>query len=280
MIKILDWAKKYTSKSVVFLLGSLWLIFVLAPIYFMVLSSLRRQGTYVTANPWVPSGPLTLHQYYVVFHSGLGAYLVNSLLITAACIILSLALSLSASFRIIRGTSRFSKTSLRLIVFGLAIPIQAIIIPIYVIIDKLGLYDTLTALILVMTASAIPVSVLIMVSYVRDIPRELIDAMATDGANEWVIFRRLILPLSGPVLATVGIYNGINVWNNFLVPLVLTQSNSTAVLPLGLYKFQSQFGIDVPAVMAAVLLSATPLLILYIGMRKQFIRGLSGIAMR
>ncbi len=280
MIKILDWAKKYTSKSVVFLLGSLWLIFVLAPIYFMVLSSLRRQGTYVTANPWVPSGPLTLHQYYVVFHSGLGAYLVNSLLITAACIILSLALSLSASFRIIRGTSRFSKTSLRLIVFGLAIPIQAIIIPIYVIIDKLGLYDTLTALILVMTASAIPVSVLIMVSYVRDIPRELIDAMATDGANEWVIFRRLILPLSGPVLATVGIYNGINVWNNFLVPLVLTQSNSTAVLPLGLYKFQSQFGIDVPAVMAAVLLSAIPLLILYIGMRKQFIRGLSGIAMR
>jgi ABC-type glycerol-3-phosphate transport system permease component len=280
MIKILDWAKKYTSKSVVFLLGSLWLIFVLAPIYFMVLSSLRRQGTYVTANPWVPSGPLTLHQYYVVFHSGLGTYLVNSLLITAACIILSLALSLSASFRIIRGTSRFSKTSLRLIVFGLAIPIQAIIIPIYVIIDKLGLYDTLTALILVMTASAIPVSVLIMVSYVRDIPRELIDAMATDGANEWVIFRRLILPLSGPVLATVGIYNGINVWNNFLVPLVLTQSNSTAVLPLGLYKFQSQFGIDVPAVMAAVLLSAIPLLILYIGMRKQFIRGLSGIAMR
>ena len=177
MKSILHLLKKRTIASITFLLGSAWLVIVLAPIYFMVLSSLRRQGTYVTANPWVPSGPLTIHQYYVVFHSGLGTYLVNSLIITFSCMVLSLLLSLGASFRIIRGTSRFSKLSLRLIVFGLAIPIQAIIIPIYVIIDKVGLYDTLTALILVMTASAIPVSVLIMVSYVRDIPRELIDAI-------------------------------------------------------------------------------------------------------
>jgi len=263
-----------------FLFSSVWLVIVLAPIYFMILSSLRRQGTYVTANPWVPTGPLSLHQYSVVFHSGLGTYFVNSIIVTFACVILTLLLSLAAAFRMMRGTSRFSGLSLRLIAFGIAVPIQAIVIPLYIIIDKIGLYDTLTALILVMSASAIPVSVLIMISYVRDIPRELLDAMAADGANEWRIFFSLIVPLARPVLATVGIYDGINVWNNFLLPLILTQSNHTAVLPLGLYKFQSQFGIDVPAVMAAVLLSAIPLLVLYVLMRKQFINGLSGIAMR
>ncbi|MCL5047845.1 MAG: carbohydrate ABC transporter permease [Firmicutes bacterium] len=280
MSNFLMWCKKRIIALPTFLLANIWLVIVLAPIYFMVLSSLRRQGTYVTANPWVPSGPLSLHQYSVVFHAGLGSYLLNSVIVTAACVVLTLLLSLVAAFRMMRGTSRFSGISLRLIAFGIAVPIQAIVIPLYIIIDKIGLYDTLTALILVMSASAIPVSVLIMISYVRDIPRELLDAMAADGAGEWRIFFSLIVPLSRPVLATVGIYDGINVWNNFLLPLILTQSNSTAVLPLGLYKFQSQFGIDVPAVMAAVLLSAIPLLVLYISMRRQFVNGLSGIAMR
>ncbi len=265
---------------IAFLLATAWLVVVLAPIYFMVLSSLRTQGTYVTANPWVPSGPLTTSEYSDVFHAGLGTYLLNSVIVTAATIVLTVVLSLATAFRIMRGTSRVAGWSLRLIVFGLAVPIQALIVPLYLIMDKLGLYDTLTSLVLVMSAAAIPVSVLIMASFVRDIPRELIDAMAADGAREWRIFVSLIVPLSRPVLATVGIYDGINAWNNFLLPLVLTQSNSNAVLPLGLFKFQGQYGVDVPAIMAAVLLSVVPLVVLYVAMRRQFVRGLSGVGLR
>ena len=265
---------------VAFVLATVWLLVVLAPIYFMVLSSLRTQGSYVTANPWVPTGPLTLSQYSTVFNAGLGTYLLNSVIVTVTSIVLTLSLSLATAFRILRGTSRVSGWSLRVIVFGLAVPIQSLIIPLYLIIDKLGLYDTLESLVLVMSAAAIPVSVLIMASFVRDIPRELIDAMAADGASEWRIFVSLIVPLSRPVLATLGIYDGINVWNNFLVPLVLTQSNSNAVLPLGLYKFYSQYGVNVPAIMAAVLLSVLPIVVLYVALHRQFVQGLSGVAMR
>src|SRR3984957_19787735 len=121
---------------------------------------------------------------------------------------------------------------------GLAIPIQAIIVPLYLLIYKLHLYDTLFALMLTMSAAAVPVSVLVMVSFVRDIPRELIGAMLVDGGTEWTVFRRLIVPLSKPVLATLSIYDGLNVWDNFILPLVLTQSNSVAVLPLGLTKLE------------------------------------------
>jgi raffinose/stachyose/melibiose transport system permease protein len=268
------------GRLAVFLLATVWLLIVLAPIYYMVLASFRSQGSYLTAGPWLPTGGLTASEYGTVFAAGLGRYLLNSVIITAACILLTLAFSLGAAFRIVRKSSRGSGAAFRLLLIGLAIPIQAIIVPLYLLIDKLHLYDTLAALILAMSAAAVPVSVLIMVSFIRDIPRELIGAMLVDGGTEWTVFRRLIWPLARPVLATLSIYDGLNVWNNFILPLVLTQSSNVAVLPLGLTKFQGQYAIDVPAVMAAVLLSVLPLVALFVVMRKQVMRSLGAIVLR
>ena len=218
-----------------------------------------------------------------MFGAGLGRYLVNSVIITVVCMVLTLSICLGAAFRIVRRSSRAAGASFRILLLGLAIPIQAIIVPLYLLIYKLHLYDTLFALMLTMSAAAVPVSVLVMVSFVRDIPRELIGAMLVDGGTEWTVFRRLIVPLSKPVLATLSIYDGLNVWNNFILPpppLVLTQSNSVAVLPLGLTKLEGQYAINVPAVMAAVLLSVLPLVVLFIVMRKQVMRSLGSVVMR
>ena len=265
---------------VAFVLATAWLVVVIAPIYYMVLASFRNQGTYLTANPWLPQGGLTLSEYSTVFGAGLGRYLVNSVIITVVCIVLTLSFCLAAAFRIVRRTGRAAGTAFRILLLGLAIPIQAIIVPLYLLVYKLHLYDTLFALMLTMTAAAIPISVLVMVNFVRDIPRELIGAMLVDGGTEWTVFGRLIVPLSKPVLATLAIYDGLNVWNNFILPLVLTQSNSVAVLPLGLTKLEGQYAINVPAVMAAVLLSVLPLVVLFIVMRKQVMRSLGSVVMR
>ncbi|HLX50847.1 MAG TPA: carbohydrate ABC transporter permease [Streptosporangiaceae bacterium] len=268
------------GRLVAFTLATVWLVIVIAPLYYMILASFRTQGTYLTANPWIPSGGLSAGSYSTVFHAGLGRYLLNSVLLTAACIVATVTISLGAAFRIVRQSSRAVGAAFAVMLFGLAIPVQAIIVPIYVLIYKMHLYDTLFALILTLSAAAIPVSVLVMVSFVRDIPRELIGAMLTDGASEWTVFRRLIWPLSRPVLATLAIYNGLNVWNNFLLPLVLTQSGSVAVLPLGLTKLEGLYSVNVPAVMAGVLLSVLPLLILFILMRRQVMTSLGGIIAR
>jgi raffinose/stachyose/melibiose transport system permease protein len=274
-------ARRLTPGRVIaFVLATAWLVVVLAPIYYMVLASFRSQGTYLTENPWLPKGSLTLSEYSTVFGAGLGRYLLNSVIITVVCITLTVSICLGAAFRIVRQSTRAAAASFRILLLGLAIPIQAIIVPLYLIIYKLHLYDTLFALMLTMSAAAIPVSVMIMVSFVRDIPRELINAMLVDGATERTVFRRLIVPLSKPVLATLAIYDGLNVWNNFILPLVLTQSNSVAVLPLGLTKLEGQYAINVPAVMAAVLLSVLPLVILFIVMRKQVMRSLGSVVMR
>jgi raffinose/stachyose/melibiose transport system permease protein len=268
------------GRLVALVLATVWLVIVLAPLYYMLLASFRTQGTYLTANPWVPTGGLSVSSYGTVFGAGLGRYLLNSVILTAACIAGTVTISLAAAFRVVRRTSRAVGAAFVVMLFGLAIPVQAIIVPIYILVYKMHLYDTLFALILTLCAAAIPVSVLIMVSFVRDIPRELISAMLVDGGSEWTVFRRLIWPLSRPVLATLAIYNGLNVWNNFLIPLVLTQSTNVAVLPLGLTKLQGLYSVNVPAVMAAVLLSVLPLLVLFVVMRRQVMTSLGGIIAR
>jgi raffinose/stachyose/melibiose transport system permease protein len=261
-------------------LATIWLAIVIAPLYYMVLASFRTQGTYLTDNPWIPSGGLSISSYSTVLGAGLGRYLLNSVILTAACIVLTVTISLAAAYRIVERRSRAVSASFMVMLFGLAIPVQAIIVPIYVLIYKMHLYDTLFALILTLSASAIPVSVLIMVSFVRDIPRELISAMRVDGGSEWTVFTRLIWPLSRPVLATLAIYNGLNVWNNFLLPLVLTQSNNVAVLPLGLTKLEGMYSVNVPAILAGVLLSTLPLAVLFTIMRRQVMTSLGGIVAR
>lgn len=268
------------GKILALILATIWLVIVLAPLYYMILASFRTQGSYLTENPWIPSGGLSASSYSTVFSAGLGQYLLNSVILTAVCIALTVTISLGAAYRIVERRSRAVSASFMLMLFGLAIPVQAIVVPIYVLIYKMHLYDTLFALILTLSAAAIPVSVLIMVSFVRDIPRELIGAMLVDGGSEWTVFRRLIWPMSRPVLATLAIYNGLNVWNNFLLPLVLTQSTNVAVLPLGLTKLEGLYSVNVPAVMAGVLLSVLPLLILFIFMRRQVLNSLGGVIAR
>ncbi|MGD0440755.1 MAG: carbohydrate ABC transporter permease [Acidimicrobiales bacterium] len=271
------------ARFLAFLLGTVWLVIVLVPIYYMVLASFRTQGEYLTGNPWLPTGGLSLSSYSTVLSAtGIAVDFRNSAILTLAAIVIVVLFSLGAAYRIVRRGSRFAAVSFRLILFGLAVPIQAIIIPIFIIVVKMHLYDTLIAVILAASASLIAVAVLLMVNYVRAIPVELFDAMTVDGAGEWTVFIRLVWPMARPVLAVVSIFAGLGAWNNFLLPLILTQSASTNVLPIGLYLVAStsQYGVDVPVVMAAVLLSVLPLVVLYFGLRRQFVQGLGGLAIR
>jgi ABC-type glycerol-3-phosphate transport system permease component len=269
--------------AIAFVLGTIWLLIVILPIYYMVLISFRTPSQYLTENAWLPVGGLSLSSYSTMLHgSGIGTLFRDSFELAAGTIIIVVALSLGAAYRIARRGSRFAAVSFRLILFGIAVPIQSIVIPLYFITEKSHIYDRLYGLVLVIAASLLPVAVLLTVNYVRLIPRQLYDAMAVDGAGPWTTFTRLVFPMARPVLAVVAIYAGLGAWNNFLLPLILTQSNNDAVLPLGLYRFgtSSQYGFDVPVVMAAVIFSILPLLFLYVALRRQFVRGIGGFAVR
>jgi ABC-type glycerol-3-phosphate transport system permease component len=275
----------WLARAGAFVLGTIWLCIVLFPIYYMLLTSFRSQSQYLTANAWLPEDGLSLSSWSTIFSGGTGLWgdFLHSVIFAAGTIILVATLSLVAAFRIAQRGSRFAAVSFRLILFGLAVPIQAIIIPIYVITLKMHIYDSLFGLILVTSASLIAVAVLLTVNYVRMIPNELYDAMAVDGARERTIFSRLVWPLARPVVGVVSIFAGLGAWNNFLLPLILTQSNSDTVLPLGLFKVSSTasgYGVNVPVVMAGVVFSVLPLFFLYLALRRQFVRGIGGFALR
>jgi raffinose/stachyose/melibiose transport system permease protein len=189
----------------------------------------------------------------------------------------AVVVSFMAAYAIVRGSavSRFLRTVNAVFLMGLAIPLQAVIIPVYLLIIKLEMYDTLGAIILPSIAFAIPLSVLVLSNFIRDIPKELFESMRMDGATEWGTLWRLALPLTRPALVTVTIYQGLQVWNGFLLPLILTQSPDQRVLPLALTAFQGQYNINIPAVLASVVLTTLPILTLYVLGRRQLLSGLT-----
>ncbi|MFF4837032.1 carbohydrate ABC transporter permease [Streptomyces sp. NPDC001315] len=258
------------------LAGWIWLVVVAVPLYWILITSLKAQSRYYSSNPLVPSGDPTLDNYRLVIESDFIRYFVNSAVVTVGAVVPAVVFSFMAAYAIVRGwRMRGLRVINGLFLMGLAIPLQATVIPVYLIIIKLHLYDSLLALILPSIAFAIPLSVLVLANFVRDIPKELFDSMRVDGATEWTTLWRLAAPLTRPAILTVTIFNGLTIWNGFLLPLILTQGPDRRTLPLALWTFQGQYGVNVPAVLASVVLTTLPVLVLYAFGRRQLLSGLT-----
>lgn len=258
----------------------IWLIVVLVPVYYVVITSITDQGSYYTRNPLAPPADPTFESYALVLESGFGRYFANSVIVTVVTVAVTTLVCLLAAYAIVRSRRWVVRSTYSLFLLGLAIPLQATVIPLFFVLGRVNLYDTLAAVILPSIAFAIPITVLILVNFIRDIPGELFEAMRVDGSGQWSTFWRLVVPLSRSSIATVAIYDALQVWNGFLLPLVLTQSDDKRVLPLALWNFQGQFSINVPATLAAVVLSALPILVLYVLARRQLVAGLTAGAGR
>jgi raffinose/stachyose/melibiose transport system permease protein len=258
-------------------LGWVWLVIVMLPIYWIVITSFKAQSTYFDSNPLKPPTAPTLENYRLVIESDFVRYFLNSVIVTLGAVVPAVLISFTAAYAIIRAghRSRFLRTVNAVFLMGLAIPLQATIIPVYLIIIRLQLYDTLLAIILPSIAFAIPLSVLVLSNFIRDVPKELFESMRMDGATEWGTLWRLVFPLTRPALVTVTIYNGLAIWNGFVLPLILTQSPEQRTLPLALWTFQGQYSVNVPAVLASVVLTTLPILILYAIGRRQLLSGLT-----
>ena len=256
------------------LLGTAWFLIAFYPVLYMFMTSLRPLQDFFTDIPWLPPSHPTTDNYGQILGSDFGLYFANTVFVTVISVLVIVIVSLFAAYAISKIRNRFTQAVFSLFLVGLAIPLQATIIPIYALIVDMHLYDTLFALILPSIAFGIPLSLLVLVTYIRDIPKELHESMWLDGASHFRILRSLVLPLSRPAIITVIIYETIQVWNGFLFPLVLTQSASVRVLPLALWSYQGEYTTNVPAILAAVFLSATPIILLYIFGKRQLLGGL------
>lgn len=259
-------------------LGSLvWLVLVIVPLYTLVSSSLMHQDEALNGDPLAfPTNP-TLDNYRTVLDSGFSTMLANTAIVAVATVAIVLVLAVPVAYVAVRTRSRLSGLAFRTFLLGVAIPAQAVIVPLYLLISKMGLYDSLPAIILPTAAFAMPVAVLILSGTMRDVSEEMYEAMALDGASPLRMLWQLAIPMSKAGISTVAIYTALQAWNGFLFPLILTQSEENRVLTLGLFNFMSQFGVNIPAVLAAIVLSVVPIFAVYLVARKALVNGLMGV---
>jgi raffinose/stachyose/melibiose transport system permease protein len=256
--------------------GWIWLFIGMIPIYWIVITSFKTQANYFITNTFAPPSEPTFENYKTVVDNDIVRYFTNSVIVTLGAVLPAVLISFMAAYAIVRGIgNRFLRYTNTMFLMGLAIPLQAVIIPVYLIIIRLQLYDTLLAIVLPSIAFAIPLSVLVLSNFIRDVPKELFESMRMDGASEWGTMWRLAFPLTRPALVTVTIYNALGIWNGFLLPLVLTQSPEQRTIPYALVSFQGQFGVNVPAIAASVTLTTIPIVLLYAIGRRQLLSGLT-----
>jgi xylobiose transport system permease protein len=255
----------------------LWLLFVGIPIFIMLKDSVQDIDAYLDGGPLTPPTHVTGANFVEVFDRGFLRYATNTAIVTVGSVALTVLLAYPAAYAIVRSHHRFVSGTFRVFLAGLAIPAQATIIPVYLMITRMNMYDSLGAIILPTVAFGLPLSVLVLSSALRDVPRELYEAMTIDGGGSIRLMWSLALPLSRASLATVTVYSALNAWNGFLFPLILTQSVEQRVQTLGLWNFQNEFGSNVPGLMAAVILSALPVFVAYLFARRWLIAGLAGV---
>jgi xylobiose transport system permease protein len=257
--------------------SAIWLLIVMAPVYVLLKASFQNQEDYTLSGPLSIPKALTTSNFSLVASSGFLHYFVTTGIVTVAAVLIVVVLVPPAAFAIVRNNSRTVTVVFRILLLGLAVPIQAVLVPIFYIMSKVHLYDTLIAVILPTAAFSIPICTIILTGAMRDITTDLYEAMAIDGASSWRTFRNLVLPLSRGGLATIVVFSALQAWNGFLFPLILTQSPGVSVFTLGLFNFQTANGIDAPAICAAVVLSIIPILLVYLFARRWLIRGLMGV---
>lgn len=255
----------------------LWLAIVALPLYALLVATVQRAEDYTASGPLTPPTDPTLHNYVTAVDNGLLGFVLNTAIVTAAVVLIVVALASTIGFAVVRSRTRLTTGVFRVFLLGLAIPSQAVIIPVYLIIVELGLYDSLTAVMLPTAAFALPVCVLILVGSMRDISEELYEAMALDGAGSVRTFLQLVLPMSRSGLSTIAVYAALQAWNGFLFPLILTQSPDKRLITMGLFEFQGEYRVDVPGLLAAVVLSTLPLFVVYLVARRSLVRGMMGV---
>jgi raffinose/stachyose/melibiose transport system permease protein len=250
-------------------------IFMLYPIIVMVFSAFKTT-TQIYNSPFaVPNfGDFT---NFAAIWTGTNfiRYFGNSILVTAASLVLILVLGAMAAYAIARYEFKGSAVVLLFFLAGLTVPLKLAIIPLFILMRDLGILNNQLSLVAVYVAMGLPTTVFILTSFLRTLPSELEDAARMDGASEFLIMRKIMMPLATPALVIAGIQNAVPIWNDFFFPLIFIQNDDLKTLPQGLTTFMGEYSTNWGVLFAGLTLSAAPIVIIYIVLSRQFISGMT-----
>jgi len=263
-----------------YLILSAWALVVLFPVWTMLVNSLKPKRD-IFRNPFNFPKHVTFDGYISVWHAGqFDLYFRNSIFVTVVSLFVILFLGSLAAYALANWKSKFSGVIYIYFIAGLMVPIRLGTINIFQIVRSLGLLDTIYSLFPIYIAMGMPLTIFVLTSFIKAIPRDLIDAARVDGASEWRIYRSIILPLLRPALATAAIFNLIPIWNDLWFPLIFIRADDQRTVMLGASLLFGQYQTDWTRILSVLSLASLPILILYLLMSKQFIKGLTAGAVK
>ncbi|MGY0574859.1 carbohydrate ABC transporter permease [Bradyrhizobium sp. RDM12] len=257
-------------------------LLAVGPILLVVMNSFKVRSA-IFGSPLAPPDAATfsLVGYEKVFRSShILTYYSNSLIVTLVSMALVLLFGAMAAWALTEYRFGGSTVLALFLSLGIMVPIRLGSVAILNMMRSAGLNDTLTALILIYVAQGLPMSIFILSEFIQQIPRDLRDAARCDGVPETRIFFEVVAPLLRPAIATVAVFTIVPIWNDLWFPLILTSSDSTHTVTLGVQQFLGQYITDWNSVLAALSMAILPVVIIYVILSRQLIAGLTSGAVK
>lgn len=258
----------------VYVILFLYAVVIAYPLFWMVVSSFKGSRE-ITADPWGMPSTWLVGNYAQAWEKGISAYFLNSVIVTATATLATVAIAAMCAYGMTRITSRLANVLLVITIGGLVVAPQVALIPLYRLLDAMGLLDTLFAMILPYVAFRLPMAIVLIRSVFLGIPRELVDAATIDGANSLQILRQIFVPISRSVLITAGVLTAYFSWNEFLFAIVYVDSDAHRTIPAGLMSFRDALSTEWGVLLAGLVIAALPIVILFIFMQRYFVAGVT-----
>ncbi len=266
-----DWGQPF-----VYFLALVCIAVTIAPVLFVILNGFRSTRQMAEdpsgfPNPWV------FDNYVEVLQSpNFWIQLTNSTIAAVATTAGVVVLGVMAAFVIARYAFRGRDFLFSLFTAGLLFPLSVAVVPLFTMIKELGLLGSIAGVIIPQIAFALPTTIIILVPFLRAIPVELEDAATIDGAGRFGFFWRIVLPLAGPGLVTVGVLSFVASWNAYLLPLLILGDPSHSTLPLGVQAFSTTYSQDTAKVLAFTSIAMLPALVFFTIAQRRIVGGLTG----
>jgi multiple sugar transport system permease protein len=256
-------------------------VVMIVPFFYMLSTSLKPDRLVLEVPPrLLPSHPTTANYTGAWTSNDFSRYFLNSVLVAVATTLLTVLLASMMAFAFARFDFPGKGLLFALMLLGLMVPTIMLLIPQFLLAKKLMLLDTLWGLIVFYAGGNLALNTFLLRSFFRDIPRELEEAMVVDGAGPWTRYRRLILPLSRPALATVGIFTFLASWDEFTWALTIISDPKKRTLPIAIALFQGQHATSWGLVFAASVIAVLPVILIFITFQRQFVSGLAAGALK
>lgn len=256
------------------------LVYAVAPLLWLLLASLKTNGELNTNQFGLPVIPQWQNYTNALAVSGIGRLMMNSMVISVFATLLNVLITAMAAYALSRFKFRGNKLIYTLFTTGILVPLNALMVPYFIIIKNLGLYNTYGGLILVYTAIGVPISTMIVTGFMSTIPKEMDEAAVIDGSSFYARFFKIILPLSQTGIVTAGTFQFLTCWNEFVFANLLTSSQKVRTIQLGIRYFTNQFSTDYVSMYAAIIISIVPSMLAYIIFQKQIVSGLTSGAVK